>query len=47
MADQLIYPGYNTYFKSRAQGIHDGVALLIDDTFQVTSIDSITFPLAL
>src|SRR6218665_738333 len=42
--DHLIYPGYNTYFKSRAQGIHGGVALLIDNTFQVTIIDAIACP---
>ena len=30
--DQLIYPGYNSFIKSRSNGIQGGVALLVDDS---------------
>jgi exonuclease III len=37
--DQLIYPGYTTFIKSRRQGKGGGVAVLVDDSLQAKIID--------
>jgi exonuclease III len=37
--DQLTYPGYNTFTKSRTHGRGGGVALLVDDSLEAKIID--------